>query len=159
MTESSTPTATTTSTAASPTPTAPREGLGDMGGGTGLFTFLLASVAVIALAMYATRWLSRWQFLQGKGRRLRVVEGMAVGKDRQLLLVQVGKEVLLLGSSEGGVSLVHKVEDPELIQSCLEQPVPDQPATPSFASMESSIRAHLDRMRGLMTRNRGQSNA
>lgn len=146
------------STAPATAPSDPAQG-GDssLGGGGSLAWFLVASVLVIGLALYVTRWLARWQFLQAKGRRMRILEGMAIGRDRQLLLVQVGKEVLLLGSAEGGVNLVHKVEDPEMVQECLEETTASPAA--SFAGVESSIRANLDRMRGLLTKNGGRTNA
>lgn len=121
--------------------------------GASLAWFLLASVLVIALALVATRMLARWQFLPGRGRRIRVLEGTAIGRDRHLLLVAVGKEVLLLGSAEGGVSLVHKVEDPEVIRQSLEDPSPDRNTGASLAGLEGSIRANLERMRGLMNKN------
>lgn len=132
---------------------------GSLGGGTSLAWFLIASIAVIGLALYATKLLARWQFVQGKGRRMRVLEGMAIGKDRHLILVQVGKEVLVLGSSEGGVSLVHRVEDQQQIQQWLQEPGPERTPAPSFSGVESSIRSNLDRMRELMTRNGGRTDA
>lgn len=160
MTASNTP-ATSTTAKTGQAAASNKGSLDSLGGGGGLLTFLVASLAVIALALYVTRWMAKWQYTQGRGRRLRVVEGMAIGKDRQLLLVQVGKEVLLLGSSEGGVNLVHKVEDPDLIKDCVLQPPAERPLapTPSFSSVESSIRANLDRMRGLMTKNGGKRDA
>ncbi|MFZ5826791.1 MAG: FliO/MopB family protein [Bacillota bacterium] len=154
MMDSGSTSATTTTTT-----TSPQGGVGAQGGGESLAWFLLASLLVIGLAIYVTRWLARWQFVQGKGRRMRVLEGMAIGKDRQLLLVQVGKEVLVLGSSEGGVNLVHRVEDPAQVEEWLQDPSPDRAPTPSFSGMESSIRANLDRMRSLLTKNGGRTNA
>lgn len=125
------------------------------GGYEGLLVFLLGSLLVIGLALVATRWLARWQFQATRGRRMRVLEGLAIGRDRHLLLVQVGKEVLLLGSAEGGVNLVHRVDDPELIAQWLAEPTPERPAVPSFAGMETAVRANLDKMRTLLQRNGG----
>lgn len=133
-------------------------GLGD---GSGLVMFLIASLAVIGLALLFTRFMGRWQGLQTRGRRLKVIEGVPIGKDRQLLLVAVGKEVLVVGSSEGGVSLVHKVEEPEsLLGENWEQFTELKPAAPaSLSGLEGSIRGHLDKMRGLLTKSGGGSNA
>lgn len=131
-------------------------------GSGGLVMFLIASLAVIGLALLFTRFMARWQVIQNRGRRLKVLEGVAIGKDRQLLLVAVGKEVLVVGASDGGVSLVHKIEDPEsLLGEQWEQaPEFERPAEPvSLAGVESSIRSSLDKMRGLLTRSGGGSNA
>jgi len=71
----------------------------------GLLTFLLASAAVIALAALASRWLGAWHNRPDRGRRMKVLEGVPMGKERSLLLVAVGKEVLVVGASPGGVNL------------------------------------------------------
>lgn len=131
------------------------------GGNGGLVIFLVASLAVIGLALLFTRMMARWNVIQNRGRRLKVLEGVAIGKDRQLLLVAVGKEVLVVGSTDGGVSLVHKVEEPaELLGENWEQaPELQVPEPVSLAGIESSIRGSLDKMRGLLTKSGGGSNA
>lgn len=131
------------------------------GGGNGLVMFLIASLAVIGLALLFTRMMAGWQVLQNRGRRLKVLEGVAIGKDRQLLLVAVGKEVMVVGSSEGGVSLVHRVDDPESLlgENWEQSPEPKTAQPVSLAGLESSIRGHLDRMRGLLSKSGGGSNA
>lgn len=131
-------------------------------GGGGLVMFLIASLAVIGLALLFTRMMSRWNVIQNRGRRLKVLEGVAIGKDRQLLLVTVGKEVLVVGSSDGGVSLVHKVADPEgLLGENWEQAPELKAVEPpvSLAGLETSVRGSLDKMRGLLTKSGGGSNA
>jgi flagellar biogenesis protein FliO len=127
-----------------------------------LIMFLLASLAVIALALLTTRGLSRWSAFQSRGRRLRVLEGVPVGRNRHLLLVAVGKEVLVVGSSEGGVTLVHTVPDPEaLLGPDWEQAPPPQesPVPSAMAGVESAVRAHLEKMRSLLRRPGGGSHA
>lgn len=128
-------------------------------GSGGLVMFLIASLAVIGLALLFTRMMARWNSIQSRGRRLKVLEGVAIGKDRQLLLVAVGKEVLVVGSSDGGVSLVHKVAEPEeLLGENWEQAPELQPAEPvSLAGLESSVRGSLDKMRSLLTKSGGGS--
>ncbi|HWI65942.1 MAG TPA: flagellar biosynthetic protein FliO [Symbiobacteriaceae bacterium] len=125
---------------------------------TGLLTFLFASIAVIGLTYYASRLLGNWQAMQSRGRRLRVLEGVPIGKDRQLLLVAVGKEVLVVGASGGNVSLVHKVEDPEAAAEFLAGqagPAPDPTLAASLSTVEEQIQANLGRMRSLLSRGGG----
>lgn len=125
---------------------------------TGLLTFLLASIAVIGLTYYASRLLGNWQAMQTRGRRLRVLEGVPIGKDRHLLLVAVGKEVLVVGASGGNVSLVHRVDDPTAAAEFLAQqagPAKD----PTLAVVEEQIQANLGRMRSLLNRTGGSHDA
>jgi len=128
-----------------------------------LVMFILASLAVIALALLVTRGLSRWSTLQFRGRRLRVLEGVPVGRNRYLLLVAVGKEVLVVGSAEGGITLLHTVPDPEaLLGPDWEQsppPPPSSPASSAVAGAEGAVRAHLEKMRSLLRRPGGGSHA
>jgi flagellar biogenesis protein FliO len=123
---------------------------------TGLLTFLLASLAVIGLTYYASRLLGNWQATQSRGRRLRVLEGVPIGKDRHLLLVAVGKEVLVVGASGGNVSLVHRVEDPAAAAEFLSQPEAPAPG-PALAALEGQVQANLDRIRTLLARTGGRS--
>lgn len=125
--------------------------------GTGsLLVYLLASLLVIALAFVTVRWLARWQFQFTRGRRMRVLEGLAVGRDRHLLLVQVGQEILLLGSTEGSIRLIHRIDDPELVAEWLAESRPERDWGPtSFAGAEGAVRANLERMRALLARKGG----
>lgn len=128
--------------AAAPTPS----------GGAGLLTFLLASIAVIGVTYLATRFLGKWQVTQTRGRRMRILEGVPIGKDRHLLLVTVGQEVLVLGSSTNGVTLVHRIEDPQAAADLMAQQPPEEGAAGVPATVEAAIRQNLDRMRSLLSR-------
>lgn len=131
------------------------------GAGT-LIMFLFASLAVIVLAVLVTRGLSQWTAFQTRGRRLRVLEGVPVGRNRHLLLVAVGKDVLLIGSAEGGITLVHTVPDPEALlgPGWDEAPQPQASPVPSVvAGAESAVRDHLEKMRSLLRRPGGGSHA
>jgi len=127
------------------------------GGGTGsLFLYLFGALLVIALSFVTVRWLSRWQLQLTRGRRMRVLEGLAVGRDRYLLLVQVGQEILLLGSTEGSIRLIHRIDDPDLVAEWLaESQLERGPNPTSFAGVEGAVRANLERMRELLARKGG----
>ncbi|BDG59365.1 flagellar biosynthetic protein FliO [Caldinitratiruptor microaerophilus] len=73
-------------------------------------TFLLLFLLVVAAAYLASRALAGGAGRVGGGRLLRVVEALPVGRDRLLVLVEVGDRYLLVGSAPGGVSLVQVLE-------------------------------------------------
>lgn len=115
--------------------------------------FLFSSLGVIMLTYGAARLVGRWQGMQVKAKRLRVLEGVAVGKDRSLLLVAVGKEVMVVGTSQAGIGLVHQVTDPEAAAALLAEPSgSDQTDTPGVAPSEVAVRQSLEQIRSLLTR-------
>lgn len=128
-----------------------------------LVWYLAGSLLVIALTYVATRWLAALQFSQSRGRRLRVLEGVAVGRDRQLLLVSVGNEVMLVGSAPGAVSLIARVEDPAAAQALLEEVRPaalrHAAEEAALSRGEAGVRQSLERMRQLITRGGGKPDA
>ncbi|MEW8976787.1 MAG: flagellar biosynthetic protein FliO [Symbiobacterium sp.] len=118
-----------------------------------LLRLLVGAILVIVLALVAVRWLARWQFQFSRGRRMRVLEGLAVGRDRYLLLVQVGQEVLLLGATDGSIQLLQRFDDPALVAEWTAEPPLERGASPeSLAGIEGAVRANLDRMRSLLKR-------
>lgn len=137
-------------------------GLGTSGGS--LLLFLTASLLVIGLTYGASRLLGQWQVKRGAGRRMRVLEGVPAGRDRSLLLVAVGKEVLVIGSSGAGFTTLHRVTDPADLQEMLAAQ-PDAPSAlalpgeAAFTTLESSVRKSLDQMRALLSRSGGNGGA
>lgn len=121
-------------------------------GGDGLFTFLLMSGLVIVLAYVVLRYFGNWQMKMARGRRMRVLEGLPLGRDRQLLLVAVDNEILVLGSTPNGVNLVHRLPDGDSEPLLTETAATQSAEKKSFPDFESSIRESLARMRGLMKR-------
>ncbi len=98
--------------------------------GDGLLLYLLMSAGVILLAYAAMRYLALWQHGRMQGRRMRILEVLPVGRDRQLLLIAVGQEVLLVGTSPGGTHLVHRVADPAAVAELLSEEGAAAPGSP-----------------------------
>lgn len=126
-----------------------------------VFHYLLASLLVIGLTLYASRWVSAWQRQAFRGRRMRVLEGLPVGRDRQIYLVSVGKQVMVVASTPQGVTVLHQVADPEEAAALLaEEPAAQEihplqlPAGLASAAQqaEEAVRAHLGRMRTLLAK-------
>lgn len=128
--------------------------------GGGLPLFLGASAVVIALAYAASRFVGQWQVQQTRGRKLRVVEGVPLGRDRSLLLVAVGKELLVVGSSATGFAMLHQVTDPDMLAEALAVPAPPNPPSGmGTPALEAAVRANLERMRSLLARIGGGTDA
>lgn len=74
-------------------------------------------LAALALAAY---WLRRTALQAGLGthrggRNLRVVEGLALGPQRAVYLVEAAGRYLILGSTAHSVTLLAEITDPEVI--------------------------------------------
>lgn len=75
-----------------------------------LVTILLAMVLILVLAYYVSRALGRGRNRRAAGKYLNVIDQMAIGQDRALLIVSVGDEHYLVGSASGSVTLLAKLD-------------------------------------------------
>ena len=94
-------------------------------GGSVCAALLLAALAVAALLAARRR--------RATPRLLQIVESASLGPKRSLVLARVGGELLLLGSSEGGVSLLSR------------QSAPAEPARGAIAPVASPAGAPVAR--------------
>jgi flagellar protein FliO/FliZ len=84
------------------------------GYGLYLLQTLLALGAVCVIAYVVLRWGAKRLYGVGRqGQRLRLVERLPLEPRRSLYLVEVAGRVLLIGSSESGVTLVAEIEREE----------------------------------------------
>ncbi len=103
--------------------------LGDGGsdGGPGWMGYVqtLAALAIVVVLIFATRILIRrlgGQAVQtGRTGPISVVARVAVGARQQLLLIQLGEKLVLVGQSSAGLSALTEVTDPDEIQRLLDQ--------------------------------------
>ncbi len=88
------------------------QGLADTS--TFLSYFMSVGVAlgiVLLLAWVTIRFLAGRFGVSGKGdRNIKIIETMPLGPKRGLHIVEVGGKVLLIGSSEGGLTLLDRLE-------------------------------------------------
>jgi len=82
---------------------------------------LIGVSIVIALAYFFTVWLAKKYAGLGSGKQMRVIESLALGTDRSLILVRVGEKVLLLGASGKNLEVLSEFEAREF---------PDAPENP-----------------------------
>ncbi len=104
---------------------APKEsaaGVAPGSSGTSLGTLALPAVALAALAV-AALILSRRSKARGPS-RIRVLETLSVGPKRALVLAQLGDTQLLIGSSEGGLTLLSQQQTHAVYPEPATQPLP-----------------------------------
>ena len=95
---------------------------------------LFVTCLILALAYFATRFLAGRMAAGGlaMGRRLKVLEQTAVGKDQKLLLVRLDDRVYFLAVTPGGASVLRELTEEEKAAWQASQPLPSAEAG-SFA--------------------------
>lgn len=106
----------------------------EFGGGQWVWS-LFSLILVVALAYWATKFLAgRFGFSQA--RHIKVAESLLLGPNRHLYLLLVGGKILLVGSTEHGISLLREFEDSQLREELLKSADSGQTSpTGRFASM------------------------
>ncbi|MBF8742883.1 flagellar biosynthetic protein FliO [Pseudomonas sp. NY15372] len=107
---------------AAPTPASP----GSLGGQLAQMVFGL--LLVVGLIFFLAWLLRRMQGATPRGTQvIDIVGSRAIGPRDRLLLVQVGKEQILIGHTPGSIEALHVLAEP------VEVPASARPATPEFA--------------------------
>jgi flagellar protein FliO/FliZ len=88
-----------------------------------LLTTALALILVLGLAVATLYLMRRFAPSPGSGQVISIVESVVLEPRRSLHVIRVGHALLLIGSTEGGVALVARLDD-----SGVE--VPDTPQAP-----------------------------
>lgn len=89
---------------------------------------ILMSLFFILLIIFAAAWmLKRFGKINGvAGNQMKVLGVMSLGQRERAVLLEVGKEQLLIGVTSSRVSLLHKLEEPIEVVS-------DKPVNSAFA--------------------------
>ncbi|MGE5632239.1 MAG: flagellar biosynthetic protein FliO [Caulobacteraceae bacterium] len=80
----------------------------------GIFYFLFMSAVILGAAYYATKFIAKKGYGASNNKNLKVVEMVSLGIDKSLLLVKVGEQYLLLGSSQKNITLLTPVDSEKL---------------------------------------------
>ncbi|MGI6255423.1 MAG: FliO/MopB family protein [Acutalibacter sp.] len=115
-----------------------------------LLWMLVCIVVVLGLAYWFTRnvlgrgMLNRYGSGQvGRGGKLRALQKLPISRDQQLLVVQMGERVLLLGVTSGGIQTLCELT-PEEAKPWLEESDKPQEPLPSF---QESLRRVMEQRR------------
>lgn len=80
-----------------------------------LLSVFISLAVVLLLAWLALKFLAgRMGSLGFPGKNIRIIETMPLGYRRSLHIVEVGSKVLLIGSTEGGVTLLAGLDRDDL---------------------------------------------
>lgn len=114
--------------------------------GAGSLTQVTLSLLLVLAVVFGAAWLMRR--LRGFGRfgngALQVVTEVSVGTKERVVLVQVGKQQLLLGVAPGRVNTLHVLDEPVTIQTpnTMVTPNPDG-STPHPTDFKSILKRSL----------------
>jgi len=108
-------------------------------------TFLFG--LVLLLAWLSTRLVGQRMSVASRGRMVRVLEHLPAGRDRSILLLEVGGRLYLVGSTGEQFNLLDAIDDPDTIARVLAQ-APTPQVNPVEAMLPDSFRQVLDRVRG-----------
>ncbi len=118
-----------------------------------LFLFAL----VLVLVWWSTRFIALRMGGVMRGRALRILEHVPAGRDRAILLLEVGGRLYLVGATAQSISLLDTIEDPNTIQRILEG-FPEGELSPGL-SLPGSFREVLQRAMGRTTPGSGPAEA
>ncbi|HYF79429.1 MAG TPA: flagellar biosynthetic protein FliO [Symbiobacteriaceae bacterium] len=114
------------------------------------FLMLLEAVLlfglVLGLAWLSTRMLGYRMGLATRGRMVRVLENVPAGRDRSIMLLEVGGRIYLVGSTSDRISLIDAIDDPGVIERVMAQAPEEQPS-PLETMIPASFRDVLAKVR------------
>lgn len=112
--------------------------------GTGSFWeiayVLVVMAGVIALAYFASKWLSRRYATQGrtKDKYFEIVDRLMLGQNQSVVMVKSGKKYLMLGVTQHNVQMLKEFEEDEL------EPITSEAASISFSdNLKQALRTNL----------------
>lgn len=116
-------------------------------------------VLVLVLVWWTTRLVGYRMGAAARGRLVKVLEYVPAGRDRTVMLLEVGGRIYLVGSTGQQISLLDAIDDPETIRRILEN-VPEPLANPLAAALPPSFQEVLNRVRNrIVPAPRGQEGA
>lgn len=90
---------------------------------------------VLVLAYLSTRFLGRRLTNFGSSRQMRLLDQLPLGSNRSVFLLEVKGRVFLVGSAEGGISLLSIFDDPETARAIIESTEAQNSGLKSFGGL------------------------
>lgn len=112
-----------------------------------LLQFFFLFGLVLVLAWLTTRFVGQRMGSPMGGSSLRVLQHLPAGRDRSIMLLEVGGRVYLLGITAQQVTLLDAIDDPEVLERVLAN-VPAAGELPLTAALPRSFAEVLGRLTG-----------
>jgi flagellar protein FliO/FliZ len=104
----------------------------------GILYFIFMSAVILVAAYYVTKFVATKGLNTASNKNLKVIETVHLGVDKSLLLVKVGEQYLLLGSTQKTINLLTEVNKEKLTINSMNE---------VSSSMESdSIEAYMGKL-------------
>ena len=80
----------------------------------GILYFVFMSAVILGAAYYVTKYIAKRGFKASGNKNLKIVESVSLGIDKSLMLVKVGEQYLLLGSTQKSISMLAEIDQEKL---------------------------------------------
>ena len=102
----------------------------------------LGFAAILALSYFGLRYLSRKNLFAARGRHMRVLDRMVVGRDSMILLVRVADKVFVTGIAKEGIHMLGEIDPDKLSETPdeISRPESDAPAPSVAPSFQEELR-------------------
>jgi len=92
---------------------------------------VIGMLAVLAGAYYTTKFISNKSTFTGKNQQIKIIERLFIAKDKQILLLEVGSSLFLVGVTNQGINLLGTLSPDDLKNS-----VDVQTGSPNKSNMD-----------------------
>ncbi len=89
--------------------------------GSLLFRLVISLVVVIGLALVVIKFIQRRPFIPRSGHWIRILDQVAIGPNRGLLLAEIAGKIYVLALTEHTITKLLEIEDPSHIAPLLEE--------------------------------------
>ncbi|SDX83632.1 FliO/MopB family protein [Lachnobacterium bovis] len=79
-----------------------------------LIGVLLIFLIVLAMAYYVTKWLAKYEKIQGHNSNLDVVEATKIGTNKAICLIRIGEKYIVVAIGKDNVTYLTEVKKDEL---------------------------------------------
>lgn len=130
----------------------------------GILYFIFMTAVILGAAYYVTRFIAKRGFGMSGNKNIKVVESINLGIDKSLLLVKVGEQYMLLGSTQRSLSLLAEIDKDKLAlgnsgEAC--SSLDDESVEAYLGGMNvrekaslSSVKQNLDKLKSIVRGNK-----
>lgn len=96
-------------------------GSGTAGSISQLITVFILFILVLAITVYATKFVGNYQKVQGINRNLEVIETLRITKNKYLQIVRAADKYFVIGIGKDEVSMLTEINGDEILKASTEK--------------------------------------